>query len=375
MKNPISRCKIKQRKRLSMFLLLFFSNNEKSNKTKGVKMVSLKDIAQECKVSVATVSKALNDHSDIGEETKQRIRKKAKEMGYLPNFAAQALKTNRTYNIGVLFADQALSGLTHDFFSHILDSFKRSVEKRGYDITFINCYSENTRRKTYLEHVKYRGFDGVVIACVDFGNQEVVELVNSDVPVVTIDHLFNNRISIVSDNIKGVSELLHYVYNMGHRRIAFIHGIECAVTSNRLSSFYKTAKELGLKIPDEYIKEGDYRGIKESFEKTNELLDLKRRPTCIFYPDDFACLGGISAIKQRGLSIPEDISVVGYDGIPLSKHINPNLTTLAQDTEALGAKAAESLISLIEEPKTTIIGVSIVPGVLVEGQSVKNLNE
>lgn len=101
-------------------------------------MASLKDISKICGVSVATVSKALNDHKDIGEETKANIRRVAKEMGYSPNLSARALKTNRTYGIGVLFADEARSGLTHDYFSSVLDSFKRTAEKSGYDITFIN---------------------------------------------------------------------------------------------------------------------------------------------------------------------------------------------------------------------------------------------
>lgn len=101
-------------------------------------MASLKDISKICGVSVATVSKALNDHKDIGEETKATIKRVAKEMGYSPNLSARALKTNRTYGIGVLFADEARSGLTHDYFSSVLDSFKRTAEKSGYDITFIN---------------------------------------------------------------------------------------------------------------------------------------------------------------------------------------------------------------------------------------------
>lgn len=94
-------------------------------------MVSMKDIAIACGVSVATVSKALNDHGDIGKETKEKIRRIAKEMGYLPNAMARALKTNRTYNIGVLFVDEAQSGPTHDYFSQVLDSFKRAVEAKG----------------------------------------------------------------------------------------------------------------------------------------------------------------------------------------------------------------------------------------------------
>ena len=123
-------------------------------------MASLKDIAARCGVSVATVSKALNNHRDIGEKTKENIRQVAKEMGYFPNSAAQALKTNRTYNIGVLFVDEAMSGLTHDYFSHVLDSFKKTAEQQGYDITFINCCKTRKNKMSYLDHARYRGFDG-----------------------------------------------------------------------------------------------------------------------------------------------------------------------------------------------------------------------
>ncbi len=333
-------------------------------------MVSMKDISVACGVSVATVSKALNNHSDIGEETKEHIRKAAKEMGYFPNSAAKALKTNRTYNLGVLFVDDDQSGLKHDYFAYVLDSFKRTAEQRGYDMTFINCCKTRTNKMSYLEHAMYRGFDGVAIACIDFYDPEVVELVRSDIPVVTIDHLFNNRIAIISDNVKGMKDLLTFVYNKGHRRIAYIHGMDSAVTQSRLSSFYKTAEELGLEVPDEYIKEAAYRDTKGSFTQTQELLDLPTPPTCILYPDDFASFGGINAITERGLSIPQDISIAGYDGIRIGRHLEPQLTTLRQDTEQVGAKAAESLVNLIEHPKTTLIQQVVVEGEVFEGRSV-----
>lgn len=337
-------------------------------------MVSMKDISAACGVSVATVSKALNDHRDIGEKTKERIRQTAKEMGYFPNSAAQALKTNRTYNIGVLFVDEARSGLTHDYFSYVLDSFKRTAEEYGYDITFINCSKSDRNRMSYLEHAKHRGVDGVVVACIDFHDPEIMELARSDIPVVTIDYIFNNRIAVVSDNVNGMNQLLTYVYDKGHRRIAYIHGADSAVTQSRLTSFYKTAKDLGLEIPEEYILEAAYRNTKETFKRTLELLDLPQPPTCILYPDDFASYGGMNAIQARGLRIPEDISVVGYDGIPAARHIEPKLTTLKQDTERIGSEAARSLISLIEEPKSTPIQVIMIGGRVLEGHSVKDLN-
>ncbi len=337
-------------------------------------MASMKDISKVCGVSVATVSKALNNHSDIGEETKQYIKKVAREMGYLPNSAARALKTNRTHSIGVLFADDARSGLTHDYFAGVLDSFKRMAEKCGYDLTFINSSRNRADSMTYLEHSRYRGYDGVVIACIDFTDPEVLELVQSNIPVVTIDYVFNGHISIISDNVSGMCDLMEYICRMGHKKIAYIHGANTGssstVTTNRLSSFYRSAEQFGIEVPAEYVREGSYRDTDRSYRITNELMELPDPPTCIIYPDDFAAFGGINAIRERGLRIPGDLSVAGYDGIQAARHLSPRITTLRQDTEQIGFVAARELISLIERPKSTIIQQVIVPGQLVEGESV-----
>lgn len=332
-------------------------------------MVSLKDISAVCGVSVATVSKALNDQSDIGEKTKKRIRQTAKEMGYFPNTAAIALKTNRTNNIGVLFVDEAQSGLTHDYFAYVLDSFKRSAEQQGYDITFINCSKNKKNRLSYLEHARSRAFDGVVIACIDFNDPEVVELVESDIPVVTIDHEFNDKAAVVSDNYSGMRDLIDLVYEKGHRRIAYIHGADSSTTRRRMEAYMKALSELRLDIPEDYCKEAEYRSTAKSYQRTQELLDMENPPTCIFYPDDFASFGGMKAIQERGLRIPEDISIVGYDGIRIGRQINPQLTTLKQNTELIGAKAAESLMKLIEGEADVVTRI-VVKGEVFEGGTV-----
>ncbi len=336
-------------------------------------MVSMKDIATTCGVSIATVSKALNGHKDIGEDTTKYIKKTAKELGYYPNSSARTLKTNRSYNIGVLFVDEASSGLMHDHFAHVLDSIKVTAESKGYDLTFLNCNKERENRMSYLEHTRYRGLDGVIIACVDFGDPEVVELVEGDVPVVTIDYLFNNTTAIMSNNAKGMGELLTYIYGQGHRKIAYIHGADSAVTKSRLSSFYRSAEELGITIPDEYIREAAYRDTEETARQTEYLLDLPTPPTCILFPDDFAAFGGIKTITSRGLKIPEDVSIAGYDGIVIGKQVEPQLTTLDQDAELIGKRAAEELIKLVEKPKTTLIEHVIVEGKLFPGKSVKKM--
>ena len=330
-------------------------------------MVSMKDIAAKCGVSVATVSKALNNHSDIGEDTKKAICEMAQSMGYFPNSSARALKTKRSFNIGVLFVDEGRSGLTHDYFSKVLDSFKRYAEGHGYDITFINAQSH---QMTYLEHSRYRGVDGVVIACVDFSDPEVVNLINSDLPVVTIDHVFDNRISVVSDNIGGMRELVQYIYDCGHRKIAYIYGEDTAVTKNRVASFYNTLSVLGVEIPEEYTQGSAYRNPKLAAKYTKEMIKLKDRPTCIIYPDDYSAIGGLNALSEAGMSVPEDISIVGYDGSYVSQIIDPKLVTYQQNTEKIGEVAARSLIKLIKDQKSTLIEKIVVPGELVQGKSV-----
>ena len=335
-------------------------------------MSSLKDLARECGVSVATVSKALNGQSDISAVTRDRVREAARRMGYVPNMAARAMKTNRTYNLGVLFVDERQSGLAHEYFSAVLDSFKVQVEKLGYDITFVNR-NLGGRTMTYLEHCHYRGVDGAVIACVVFNDPQVVELINSDVPVVTIDHVFNNRMAILSDNVVGTKALVQQAWACGHRRIAFIHGEKTAVTENRLAGFYQACEELGLKVPEEYVRCGVYHDVDRCAEEPRALLALPQRPTCIIFPDDFSALGGYNALSEAGLSIPEDISVMGYDGIYLSRVVKPSLVTYQQNTAALGRTAADKLIELIEHPRVTLPGQIRVSGKLLDGGSVSIL--
>ena len=178
----------------------------------------------------------------------------------------------------------------------------------------------------------------------------------------------------MSDNVRGMQDLLTYIYGQGHRRIAYIHGADSAVTQKRLSSFYRTAERLEIEIPDEYVIEAAYRDTQAAYVATEELLNLKKPPTCILYPDDFACYGGMNAIKAKGLRIPEDVSVAGYDGIRVGRHIEPRLTTLKQDTERIGHEAAKKLIALIERPKTTIIEPVVVGGIVYEGATVARID-
>jgi LacI family transcriptional regulator len=316
------------------------------------------------------VSKALNDHNDISEETKKRVKKVAGELGYFPNAAARALKTSRSYNIGVLFEEHAEDGLTHEYLAGVFTGFRIRAEKLGYDITFINSGHEG-KRISYYEHCRYRNFDGVVIVRASFENPEVTELMGSDLPVVTIDYVHHNCTAICSNNIQGMEELIKYIFSHGHRKIAYIHGQEgSSVTRDRLTSYYRTLEELGLPTHNEYVRRADDLEVEGTAEQTKELLNLPDPPTCIIYPDDASLLVGRRIIGDMGLRVPEDISIAGYDGTRVSRLLCPELTTVCQNCDLIGSEAAERLIGIIEKPKTAIVERVVIEGILVPGQSV-----
>jgi DNA-binding LacI/PurR family transcriptional regulator len=334
-------------------------------------MSTIKDIAAACGVSIATVSKALNGHDDVAEKTKRLVKDTAKALGYTPNSWARALKTNCTYNLGVLFAEKAGTGLTHGYFSGVLNSFKAYAESCGYDVTFVGSRFGNVNM-TYLEHCKCRGFDGLFICCVDdFEDEQISELFEDKLPLISLDYRREGKPAVFSDNRRGMRELVRYAYSRGHKKIAYISGETAGVTNERSDSFTETLRSLNIEPCEQYLISGRYLDTKLTEEATEKLLDLPDPPTCIIMPDDFAAMGGFNAIAKRGLKVPDDISVMGYDGISLSEVLHPKLTTYKQDSFRLGRVAAKNLISFIDDGRDT--GIQLVDGTFVEGGTVKLL--
>lgn len=332
-------------------------------------MVTIKTIAEKCGISVAAVSKALNNQPGISQEKAELVRSTARQLGYYPNAAARTLKTNRSYNVGVLFQDY----LTHEYFSQILQSFRNEAEARGYDITFLN--SDRNSGMGFYEHAKYRQCDGVVIVHGNFSMEELQRLAESDLPLVSVDQIFMGRTAILSDNVASMEEIVQYLYQMGHRRIAMIHGQMGDVTRQRLSAFYRSCQALGIDVPEEYVIPAGFHDPKASGLATRKLMQLAQRPTCILYPDDISYLGGMTELESQGVRVPEDISCLGYDGISMASVLRPRLTTYRQDAEEIGRKAAEQLISAIESPKYYIPQIITVTGAIVYGDTVKRLTE
>ena len=335
-------------------------------------MVTLKDIARECKVSFSTVSKALKGSPEISIETTDFIKKKAQEMGYHPNIAARSLRTNRTYDIGVIFEDKTGAGFQHQYFATIISGIQKVAFQKGYEMTFVG--GDSTKNYDYYSHALARNYDGLAILSCDFTSSGITGLVKSEIPTVSLDYFYDlDHAAVMSDYTAGINELLEYVISMGHKKIAMIHGEKTWVTDERIQAFNKVCKAHGIDVPAEYFAEGLYHDPVTSSAATEVFLSLPEPPTCIFYPDDYAALGGIRELTSRGLTPGKDISIVGYDGIALTSMMIPPLTTYEQNGETIGRVMAEALINKIENPENFVPKKEMITGRLIKGGTVFKL--
>lgn len=327
-------------------------------------MVKLKDIAQACGVSTATVSRALNGLTDPEKKNAAYIRQVAKEMGYFPNAAARTLKTSRSYNIGILYEDR----MDHEYFSFLLNELRFATENLGYDLTFIRRFSDGGEG-SYCERAQRRNLDGVAVVQADFESADVMRLAASTIPTVVIDHAYEGCDCVMCDNRGSMEEIVHAVRARGHRRIALIQGEDGTVAQERTAGFYKACAELGIRVPAEYVRKGHFHDPAACAEQVAALMAQEEKPTCILCPDDFSCLGALDALKGMGVWVPRQVSLVGYDGIRMTQMRSPRLATYRQDASAVAREAAALLQDAIERPEEHRPRQITVRGELIPGET------
>ena len=327
----------------------------------------VKDIAETCGVSVATVSRALNGLTNGNNERTSYIVQVAREMGYYPNAAARTLKTSRSDNIGILYEDR----MNHEYFSSLLDSLRRRADERGYDLTLMG-QSRYNDGENYFEHARRRNLDGVIVIQADFDSANVIRLATSAIPSVIIDHIYEGCDCVASDNRASMERIVRYAWEKGHRKIAFIAGEAGAVSRERLAGYYKVCAELGIRVPEGFVREGHFHDAESCAAMIQTMLAGEEKPTCILCPDDYSALGAMWTLKAGGMNIPEDVSLIGYDGIRMSRMVRPMLTTYRQDAEKIAEEAIKLLLEAIEDPARHIPRQITVEGNLLEGDTVRS---
>lgn len=265
-------------------------------------------------------------------------------------------------------------GLRHYLFAAIIESFKNVVERHGYDIVFVSN-QVGKMGLSYYEHCRYRKADGVFIVHTNFSSKEAIELIESDIPKIAFDYSNESIGCVTTDCEKSMSLIYNHLYDLGHRRIVYMHGDTRFVTNMRIQSLKKAMVQKGQQLKPEDLVQSKYYSIDGGYQSMREVLMRKERPTAVIASDDYSAIGAINAINDAGLSVPGDISMVGFDGIELMQFFTPQLTTIRQDTTGIGAKAAESLIKQmlgVEGEKRTD-NIILEPQLLV-GNSCRRIN-
>ena len=334
-------------------------------------MVTLKDIAAVCGVSVSTVSRALNGVELISPGRAERIRAAAREMGYTPDASARALKTNRSWMIGVLYEER----MTHPYFSLVIDAVRASAEKRGFDVLLLSRSNQNGRID-YSDSAVCRRMDGVVIVYAHVDDGKVNRLLSGDIPVVSVDDCDRDCDVVFSDYRQGTRQLMEAAIEKGHRRIAFVHGEMGYATRERIAGFREALAAHGLAVPETYLRPAAFNDAQRCAQETEALLRLPQPPTCILMPDDFSALNALQILRARGLQSPRDFSCIGYDGIGWAQALTPRLTTYRQNTAAAGEAIFEQLVAalnegLAHEKKRIRISGTLIPGETLEDISGK----
>jgi DNA-binding LacI/PurR family transcriptional regulator len=308
--------------------------------------ITIKDVAKQAGVSHSTVSRALHGSSLISDETVERIRQIAVEMGYFPSAAARSLKTNRSHALGVI-----VSAIDDPFFSEILQGIEEIAQGQGYSMLMAASQRDPERERAIVQDMRERHVDGLILCSASFSAEQRRKLLEYGIPIVMVNNQAAEeyRYSIYHDDVDGSRQVTRHLIELGHKRIAYLgNSLSGRTTLDRLTGFRHEMEVAGLVIPDEYILEVPGGGPEDGFSALNPILDMPDRPTALFCFNDMLAIGVLKGLHSVGISVPGDFSVVGFDNIVFSAYTNPPLTTLEQPKRYIGAEAARLILGLLD---------------------------
>jgi LacI family transcriptional regulator len=323
--------------------------------------VTITDVARTAGVSVATVSKVINGRYGVAAKTSERVQQVIADLGYESSLVARSLRSHRTNVIGILVAE------FEPFSTEILKGTSQAITGSGYELL---AYSGGGRagedagwERRYLSRLSGTLIDGAILV-----TPTIVEM-NGSVPVVAIDpHTGPSHMPTVdADNLTGAVLATEHLLALGHRRIGFLGGREDLESSRLREEGYRAALQAaGVEVDPLLVRNGGYRR-QTAIAPARELLTLPDRPTAIFAANDLSALGTLDVARELGLSVPDDLSVVGFDNVPESALTEPPLTTVSQPMQEMGSQAVDLLIRLMSHTEVGSTHVRLPTGLVVRG--------
>lgn len=311
--------------------------------------VTLKDIAKATGKSITTVSRALNDYDEVSPATKEIVRRVAAELGYVPNIMAQRLQKQNTDTIGLIIPTFG-PRFSDPFFSELLAGVGNRAAQLGYDLLVSTRAPGEKEIEAYRAAVQGRRVDGFVLVRTRRTDARVEFLQKAKVPFVAFGRAEDNIDFpyVDEDGIYGMRLITRHLISLGHRRIACISPPpELMFAYYRLQGFRDELAEAGIPVDDSLFRIGNLTQ-RDGYEQASCLLDLSSPPTAIAACNDLMAFGAMSAAQDRGLVVGKDISITGFDNIPMAEHSHPSLTTLHQPLYQIGGMVCEMLIHLIQ---------------------------
>ena len=314
--------------------------------------VSIKDIAKAAGVSHSTVSRALSDSPLIKAETKARIQQLAQEMGYSPDAIARSLVTQRTHTVGVV-----VTTITDPFVAEVVQGIEDTAQQNDYSVILASSASKPERELAAVEMLRAKRVDSLIVTSSRVGALYLEHLERFGVPVVLVNN--HNRqsgrytFSVSVDNQHGGHLATAHLIQRGHRHIGYVSGpADHSDDAERLAGYRQALDESGITFDPALVVHGNGRldGGERALRTLARLVEL---PTAVFCYNDITAIGLISAARQAGLAVPEDLAVVGFDDIPLAAHVYPSLTTVAQPQRDMGRQAMNMALALMTADDST----------------------
>ena len=309
-------------------------------------MIKMRDVAEHAGVSVSTVSHVINETRHVSTDTRQRVLGAMNALNYQPNRLARSLRVKKTQTIGMIVPDSS-----NPFFSEIARHIEDYCFEQGYSVILCNSDGDLDKELFYANVLVEKQVDGILFVAVGLSEDNILSLNAQHIPTMLVDrHIPKLALdSVLVNNRKGGWLATEHLIERGHQRIGCITGFSgLTPSSERVMGYHQALEERGLSIDESLIVQGDFH-FKSGYDRTQQLLDLKKPPTALFCGNDLMAIGAMRAAVERGLNIPDDIAFVGFDDIPIAQFMNPPLTSVTQPLKKLGRLSSQLLIDRIQQ--------------------------
>jgi LacI family transcriptional regulator len=331
-------------------------------------MATVHDVAQHAGVSTSTVSHVLNGTRFVSDELRERVMAAMRELDYTPNAAARMLTLKRSHTIGLIVSD-----IRNPFFASVARGVEDVAQERGYTLVLCNSDENADRETACLNALETRAVDGVLLASAGVADEHLSRLVKAGFPIVLVDRDLPElgAPAVLLDNEGAAYSAVRHLITRGHRRIAMISGrAAISTTTERIAGYRRALQEAGIKVDDRLVVSGASTSEGGAIA-TNAVLEVRPRPTAIFSGNNLMSIGALQTIANHGLSVPEELALVGFDDFPFpwSDAFRPHLTTVAQPTYELGRRAAELLVQRLKAVSSGVAERVVLDGQLVVRES------